>query len=125
MTKQEIFDAFDGKLSRKNITKVDGEWRLHGKDVEIEYLGDGLWDVYVCNRKDMYSGLGQRRVRNVLRLFSPTPASVTELTGEGFVQGRLEDIKPVILEHRAFLGIRKKREVTGDHMRNFGKKHHG
>ncbi len=122
MNKQQIFDAFDGQLSKKAIIQADGVWRIKGKDVEIEYLGDGIWDVYICNRQNMANGVGQRRVNNVLKLFKPTPAAVTELTGEAFVQGRLEDIKPVILSHRAFLGIRKKREVVADQVRNFGKK---
>jgi len=112
MEKREILAAFDGKFSPRSVQWKDGAWRIHGKYVDIEPLPDGNWDVYVHNRENPAEGLGNRRVKHILNLFSRQGARPHPMDGEGYVRSTLEQIKPVALAHRAFLGIPKKVEYT-------------
>lgn len=116
MTKQEIFDAFDGKLAKRAIQKMDGEWRLMGKQVEIEYMGDDIWDIYVCNRQDMTKPVDMQRANRILEKFSAVGLPVTALNGEGYTQGPLEKIRPIVLAHRAYFGIPKKRQLSDEQL---------
>ena len=119
MEKQQIFDAFDGKIARRAIQKdvdIEGQWRIVGKQMEIEYLGNGLWDVFICNRQDMAAGVSQNRVNSILAKFSRAGLPCTELNGEGYTQGSLEHIKPVVLSCRAYFGIPKKRELSDEQL---------
>ncbi len=119
MDKQEIFDAFDGKIAMRAIQKdnpVEGQWRIYGKQVEVEYMGDGLWDVFVCNRQDMTKEVSMIRVNRILGFFSAQGMGITALTGEGHTQGTLEQIKPVILSQLRYLGIPKKRQLSDEQL---------
>ena len=115
MNKRQIFDAFDGKISRTAIRQFDGKWRIMGKGVEIEYLGGGIWDVFCCDREN---SLGTARVNNVLAKFSSVGIPVVKLNGEGYTQGSIEQIKPVVLSCLRFFGIRKKRELSPEQLEN-------
>jgi hypothetical protein len=121
MNKQQIFDAFDGKLSKTCIKQVDGQWRIIGRDVEIEYMGDDCWDFYVRNIENIAAGIGTGRVNNVLAKFSSVGTPVAKLNGEGYTQGSLQQIKSVVLANRAFFGIPKKRELSEEQLENMRK----
>ena len=110
MTKQEIFDAFQGEISKTAIIQKDGAWRIVGKWCEIERVGN-LWDIFICNPGDMTKGLGQRKVNNIIdRLkIPPTNGTFRILNGEAYTQ--VQDIN-LILQNLSLLGIRRKRRLS-------------
>lgn len=108
MNKQQIFDAFDGFLSMKNIVNRDGEFNLVGKYCVISPLEDGNWDVWLCNPSNLSEGLGTGRINNLVALFSTSSSVWRKLTGEADTQLPLEDLKPVLLGNHARFGLKKK-----------------
>ena len=117
MTKDKIYRAFDGKLSRKAIIERDGEWVIQGKWCIAAPEADGIWDLWLCHPQDMAAGLGQRKVRNTLKtlqksilaLKTSTGTAFRELTGEAW--GKVAGTT-LILANTAVLGIRRKRKVS-------------
>ncbi len=111
MTKQELFDAFDQKISKKAIVSRGDEYVIQGRFCVIAFEEPDLWDIWVCNPDDLYSGLGAKKVRNICAelIKSAVNLPVRELTGE--TDTRTRD-KGVILNNLSVLGIRKKRQVS-------------
>jgi len=111
MNKQELFNAFNQKISLKSIVRRDDEYVIQGKFCIIAPTGKNRWNIWICNPDDLYNGLGQRKVRNIAaKLFkSAVGMTFTELTGEGY--GVVAGTK-LILQNLKLLGIRKKRQVS-------------
>ena len=111
MTKQELYEFFDRRISKTAIIKRDDEWIVKGKHCTLSLEDNYTIDVWICHPADLYSGLGQRKVRNILRILEKSPVGVQfiELTGEAHakVQGT-----ELILQNLKLLGIRKKREIS-------------
>lgn len=124
MTQTEIYNAFDGKLSRSAIKERDGEYVIQGKWCIAAPEEGGIWDIWICNPKDITAGLGQGKVRNILKtlqksilaLGTTVKSSFKELTGEahGKVVGTAE-----ILANTAVLGIRRKRKISQEQIDRF------
>jgi hypothetical protein len=109
-TKQEIFDFFDGVISKSAIRNIDGEFMVVGHKCQIALEEDDLIDVWIHNTKDISAGLGAWAVRNRLNLFiSESTDTLVELNGEGYARGRVKDI---ILNNTSALGIKKKRNYS-------------
>ena len=57
ITKQQVFDAFEGFFSKTGIKQIDGEWRLAGKYCYVcpvdNNKPDGLWDLWIVNTGDL------------------------------------------------------------------------
>ncbi len=119
MNKQEIFDAFDQKISKTAIVEQDGVFRIVGKDIEIEPIDNGMWDIWVHNRKDLQKGVGTGRVNNILARLGLATEPWTRLNGEAHTCAPLEVVKPALLDNLAYLGIRRKRVVTPEQKQAF------
>ena len=127
MNKQQIYDAFDGEVSKTAIRKVGDEWMLVGRYGFVAPVDD-VWDVFVCNPADMTKGLSQRKVGAILvgiynRVFDNVAdvSSVSEiygeswglriLDGEAYMQAlSVEQIKKVL----DLLGIRRSMNLSED-----------
>lgn len=112
MTKQQLFHAFRGDISKSAIIEKDHVWCIVGKFCEIERVGD-LWDLYICNPKNMTKGLSQRKVSIIVSELQnhPTKATFTVLNGEAYCQIESVDL---ILKNLDLLGIRKKKKLTSE-----------
>lgn len=111
MTKQELFDAFDGKISKASIVDRDGEFVIQGKFCVIAPEGENVWDIWIGSPDDLYSGLSQRKVTGIITSLqkSAVGSAVRELTGEADTRVRGTGL---ILSNLRVLGIRKKREIS-------------
>lgn len=110
MTKSEIYNFFDRKISKLAIQQIDGEWKVVGKWCRVGFDDDGTIDIRLCNPNDIAKGLGQRKLKIMLKGFkSPAKTTFRELTGEAYT--KTQD-KQDVLENLRLLGIRKKRRVT-------------
>jgi hypothetical protein len=109
MTLREIFG---NDISSTAFKLIDGESTIVGKWCRLTLDDDGVFDVWICNPDDLYSGLGVRKVRNIIsRLNSPAGSPFHELTGEAW--GKVRD-KEIILQSLHLLGIRKRRRVSDE-----------
>ena len=114
MTKSEIYEAFDQKISKIAIVERDGNYVIQGKWSIVEPIGRAF-DVWICNPTDMTKGLGTRKVNNMLEAFqSHTRTPFHRLNGEAYtrVAG-----KEIILQNLDLLGIRKKRQYSDETLR--------
>jgi hypothetical protein len=114
LTKQQLYDDFDGKISKTCLVPDQGEplgYMIQGKYCWIQYGGDGWWNVFICNSTNLAAGLGQRRVNRIARILSesPTTIAVRMLNGECDVWVQGTDL---ILQNLKLLGIRKKRKYS-------------
>lgn len=110
LTKKQIFEAFEGKIAKSAIQRIDGEWQIVGKFYRVSRLGNS-WDVFVCNPSDLYNGLSQRKVSNIVEKLGKFPVNrgFTVLNGEAFSQ----DVpRETILKCLFILGIRKSRLIS-------------
>ena len=117
MTKQELYDAFDQKISKTCLVDDQTEtanYMIQGKYCWIQTdfsYGDDVWDIHIWDPLRPEKGLGTKRMRNIASVLAPATVenSVRELTGEMtlLVQG-----KEIILDNLKSLGIRKKRELS-------------
>ena len=112
MTKQELFDYFEGKISKTAIYPDNGpHYQVRGKYCVL-YPYDNVIDVWIVNTKDMRSGLGTRKVKNIISAVQDRAGTpFRELNGEAF--GKIGD-KSVILDLLRVLGIRRKKIVSGN-----------
>lgn len=100
--------AFSGPAYRC----VDDEWQVVGKFCRCAYLGNGHWDVWVCNPSDIAAGLTSRKVSGIVRRIaeiSPRSGPFHELTGEGYYPTMPTE---VLLRSMAPLGISKRRKAA-------------
>ncbi len=111
MTKNELFDAFDQKISKKAIVSRGGEFVIQGRFCVIAFEEPDLWDIWVCNPDDLSSGLTQRKVSGIIATLQKSEGwgVFRELTGEADV--RVRD-KQLILNNLSVLGIKKKQEYS-------------
>jgi len=110
LTKKQLFESFDGKISKSVIQNIDGDWQIVGKYCCISWLGKS-WDVFLCNSACFLAGLDQRKVKNIIRNLESSNINrdFTVLDGEAFSQ----DVqKEVILKYLSLLGIRRARTLT-------------
>ena len=110
MEKQQIFDAFNSKISKTQIVNRDGEFVIQGKFCVIAPEGSG-WDVWICSPDDLVNGLGERRLTSILTNLeiSLTKTVFTRLNGEAHTWVRDTSL---ILSSLKLLGIRKKMEYS-------------
>jgi len=108
MNKQELYDYFMQKISKVAIQDIDGEYMITGKFCRVGIDPDGQIDLWICNHRDLYKGLGQGKVNNILQAInSHVKTRFSIVNGEAW--GKLQD-KAVILKNLKILGIRKKTE---------------
>lgn len=113
MTKEDIFNYFDQKISKVCFIPEDepGNYMLVGKFCIIQEHSENIWDILICNQKNMKKGLGTGKVRNIASVLVETAVKDTyrEMNGEAsmLVQGN-----ETILNNLKILGIRRKRIVS-------------
>lgn len=119
MGKTDIYNYFDQAISRASIKQTDeGEWQVIGKWCKVSFCDDNpdCLDLFICNPKDMFNGLGTRKLKNIISgLVSTLATRFTEVDGEawGVVAG-----KKAILAKVKLLGIKKKKIVTTNNLHN-------
>jgi len=113
MNKGEIYEYFDGLISKSAVKQADdGEWQVIGRFCKVSF-DDAAIDLFICNPKDMVNGIGQKKVNNIIRgLKSSVNVKFTELDGEAWA--KVAD-KAVITDNLKLLGIRKKKIVANAH----------
>ena len=110
MTKEEIYNAFNGKISRTAIIDRGGEYVVQGKYCIAAPEEDSIWDVWVCNPKNISAGLSQKRVNSTLSaLQGCDKRPIRVLTGEGWVKVAGTE---KIIANLAPLGIPRKRKIS-------------
>ncbi len=113
MTKQQIFDAFNGYFSKVGIRQIDGEYRLIGKFVHIAPMEDcGLWDVWICNAADIPKGLTKHKLTAILKKL-PVSWQAERLTGEAYTQVPLDSLISELTFLRHVLRIKKRQLHKG------------
>lgn len=91
---------------------IDDEWQVAGKFCRAVYLGNGHWDVWLCNTADLDAGLSQRKIRSIAAGIAengPVAGGFRELTGEGVYQRMLT---AHLLQNAPLLGIKRRRSVN-------------
>jgi hypothetical protein len=117
MNQTEIYNACEGKISRTAIIDRDGEYVIRGKCCIAAPEDNGIWDIWICNEKNLAIGLGQKKVRNTIRTFqSPIKVAFRELTGEAYA--KVKGIES-ILANTGILGIRRKRKISQEQIDKF------
>jgi hypothetical protein len=108
-TKAYITQSFPDASSAA-IKCIDDEWMLFGKFCCVTPMKPGVWDLWICNSNNLYGGLGQRKVNNIVRELEKTllNRTLTICDGEAFVT--LHDTE-LISQNLKLLGIRRKRRV--------------
>lgn len=113
ITKALIESVCRSSFSHSSIRKVEeDEWGVCGRWCIAHYLPQhGAWDVWVCNTLDMYSGIGTRRLNNLLRavenIKTPTPGPLRVLDGEAIY---LRMPTEAFLQAAPLLGIKQRRK---------------
>ena len=108
MTKQEIFDSFDGYFSKKGIVTIDDENRLVGKYCQLAPLDNGEWDLWIG------WNLSVRSLNCKLALL-PSSWPFVRLNGEAYVQIPLNDFKSQAPLLQRVLGVRKRKIISEEH----------
>jgi len=109
-TQDEIYQAFDKRISLSAIKYIDGSWMIVGRFCFIEKIDD-MWDLFICNTKDMVKGLGARKVSNIQSslLSGRWKGVFTTLTGETYTRVAGTEL---ILDNLKLLGIRKRSPIS-------------
>jgi len=112
MIKQELYDAFQGKISK---TAFNHAQQVQGKFSLIEKVDNETWDIYLCNPQDSVNGLHKNKINNIVKALLKTNSSLEFhiLHREAWVQTNDAN---VILENLKILGIRKKTALTKDQL---------
>jgi hypothetical protein len=108
MTKKEIYEAMDGRISMASIGEYSGEYQILGKFGMVSWMGD-YWDVWITG-VHLDKELSSRRVKQLCERIKPLAKSIdTGFTGEAtaIVPGNEEAYLCAVL-----LGARKKRVDT-------------
>ena len=109
MTRAELEQVTSKAFSSSAYRVIDDERQVVGKHCRCAYLGNDLWDVWLCNPADLVSGLSQRKVRAIsarIAEIAPLQTRFRELTGEG-----VYDAMPtaLLLKSARYLGIKGRR----------------
>lgn len=113
-TKQAIFDALDRNVSEACIVKRDGEWVVQGKRCILAPWDDHGWDLWICHPEDMYAGLPQKTVNNIVRKLDIVPQDRPFVVLNGEAHTQLPDIV-CLAKNRdllRLLGIRCRKQLT-------------
>ena len=108
MTKKELYEAMDGRISMVSIGKFEGEIQILGKYGMVSWMDD-YWDVWITG---IHRGieLSSRKVKHLAEAIGPLAKSIdTVFTGEAtaVVPGNEEAYLCAVL-----LGARKRRNDT-------------
>ena len=110
MTKKEIYEAMDGRISMVSIGKFEGEFQIQGKFGMVSWMGD-YWDVWITGIH-LDKELSSRRVKQLCERIKPLAKSIdTGLTCEAtaVAKGNEEAYQCAVL-----LGARKRRKDTSE-----------
>lgn len=117
MTRTELFEFFDRKISKLAIHDPDDfldEVTIVGKTCRITVDETGEIDIFVCNPTEMPAGLGTRALRTRMEaLKSPRNRLAVELNGEGYIKTR---DKELVYRNMRLLGVRKKAEFSPERL---------
>jgi len=108
MTKKEIYEAMDGRISMVSIGKFEDEIQILGKFGMVSWMGD-YWDAWITG-VHLDKELSSRRVKHLAEAIRPLAKSVdTKLYCEAIaiVPGNEEAYLCAVL-----LGARKRRKDT-------------
>ena len=113
-TKQAIFDAFGGRISKTCIVKRDGEWVVKGKCCILATVDDRTWDLWICNPDDLRAGLHQKCVNDrVCKLEKVAQnRTFTILNGEAHTTLPNPDDLVSNPDLLRLLGIRRRKQLT-------------
>ena len=81
MTKKELYEAMDGRISMVSIGKFEDEIQILGKYGMVSWMGD-YWDVWITG---LHHGieLSSRKVKHLAEAIGPLAKSIdTVFTGE-------------------------------------------
>jgi hypothetical protein len=112
MSLLELKEKTRNAFSHAAYQIIDDEPIVVGTWCRCAYIGNDLWDVWLCNPLDLRSGLSQRRINSIrsrIAEISRRPGPYRELTGEGIYLAMPTDI---FLRSRLALGIPKRRAVS-------------
>ena len=108
MTKKELYEAMDGRVSMSSIREYSGEFQILGKFGMVSWMDD-YWDVWITG-VHLDKELSSRKVKHLAEAIEPLAKSIdTKLTCEatGVVLGNEEAYLCAVL-----LGARKRRVDT-------------
>ena len=109
---QHLKEVTSHAFSHPSYIADDGP-AVIGKFAACSYLGDGLWDVWVCNRKDLETGLSERKLTGILSsldcLDNAATGPLQRLTGEA-VYPRMPT--EALLQAAPVLGIHKRKRAN-------------
>lgn len=115
MNKTEIFEAFDGLISKTAIknggTSGEPDWYVEGKWARISPVEFGKWDVWVHNKADLAAGLTEHRVSAILKKVDTIvdrDVRVVRYDGEAAMTLNTDEV----LRCTRALGIRRTRVVS-------------
>ena len=112
ITRALIESVTQESFSHSAVVKIeDVEWGVVGRWCTAHYLPkQEAWDVWVYNTRDIYTGIGTRRLNNILRriegIKNPTPGPLRRLDGEALYPRMPTE---VLLRAGSILGIKKRR----------------
>jgi hypothetical protein len=105
MNKQELFAAFDGRVSKSALHVIDDEVCVVGKYCRVSPMeAPDMFDLWLRNALSSTDGLGSRKLTHIIGALG-TELPWCRLDGEAHVTVR----KETILNNLAVLGIRKRR----------------
>ncbi len=111
MTKSELYNFFNQKISKTAIVNECDEFQLIGKFCKVS-VDDGVIDLWLCNPRDLAKGLGSRRLNSIVAALNSTvERPFTILNGEAYTKTRDKDL---ILKNARLLGLRLKRQLSAD-----------
>ena len=117
MTKQEIYNSLQGRLSITSIKEYSDEYVIFGKFGMVAPFDDG-WDVWITG---IHQGkeLTQRKVNNLVSaISSKVGINLQNVNGESW--GYVKDSEGAFLS-AVLLGARRKRKVSPSSLINLRK----
>lgn len=117
---QHLKEVTSHAFSHPSYIADDGP-AVIGKFATCSYLGDGLWDVWVCNRKDLETGLSERKLTGILSslesLNNAATGPLQRLAGEA-VYPRMPT--EALLQAAPVLGIHKRKRANSGSFKKQG-----
>ena len=113
-TKAHLEEITRNSFARKSICEVDGEFIVVGKWCRAAYIGEGDWDVWVCNHQNLAKGLGTRKLNNIytaIRDLCADTGPLQKLDGEGYYPAMPAE---TFLLAAPVLGVRKRGKGKGN-----------
>ncbi|MGB1187604.1 MAG: hypothetical protein ACPHPA_04255 [Cycloclasticus pugetii] len=111
MTKSELYNFFNQKISKTAIVNEGDEFQLIGKFCKVS-VDEGVIDLWLCNPRDLAKGLGARRLNSIVAGIKGTvERPFTVLNGEAYTKTRDKDL---ILTNGRLLGLRLKRQLSAE-----------